>query len=243
MRINNDEKERIDLEVWETEDLNSVESMIHRVSEMPVMFEKMETFKDIFGNARDVLEIGGGHCWASCLVKWRYPRATVTGSDIVPKAFEGTRFYERMLDVKLDRELVCMSYEIGVPDSSLDLVFAFAAAHHFGRHRSTLKELARVLKPGGSALYMHEPACPPVWYPLAHWRVNRHGYGAPEDLLLTGKLALLALEAGLTTKVVLAPTGTNRRLGSGLYYAALRKLPVLQRVMPCSVDIVFTKLK
>ncbi len=237
------EKESLDVREWGNPDMHSMESMIHRAAEMRVMLEKLDRFGDYFSSARNILELGGGYCWASCMVKWRYPDAVVIGSDITADAFASTSFWQRMLGVKVDSQFVCKSYETGLPDASQDLVFVFAAAHHFGRHRSTLRELARILRPGGVALYLHEPACPKFWYPLAYRRVNNGvlGYGVPEDLLLTGKLGRLATEAGLQMSIHKDVTTTNRGAVQGIYYLLLGKIPLLQRLMPCSVDLVFMK--
>lgn len=241
MRPSTERKERIDLQVWSDSGMHSMESIIHRASEMRVMLEKMGQFKHLFANANTVLEIGGGHCWASCMVKWRNPTAYVTGSDIAPDALQSTHHWERLFQTELDAKVVCKSYDLPFPSATLDLIFVFAAAHHFGRHRSTLKEIARVLKPGGTALYLHEPACPPFWYPMAYRRVNRLGYGVPEDLLLLSKLQTFAEDAGMSMTVVKDVTTTNRGPIQGIYYLILGKIKLLQRLMPCSVDIVFTK--
>lgn len=225
--------------------MHSMEHKIHRAAEMRVFLEKMDKFDEYIRSARDVLELGGGYCWASCMVKWRYPQTSVTGSDIAPDAFSSTPFWERMFGVKIDSQIVCKSYDTGLPDASQDLIFVFAAAHHFGRHRSTLKELARILRPGGTALYLHEPACPPIWYPLAYRRANNGvlGYGVPEDLLLTEKIARFSADAGLEMILHKDVTTTNRGPVQGIYYLILSRIPLLQRLMPCSVDLVFRKPK
>lgn len=237
------EKEALDVKEWGNPDMHSMEHMIHRAAEMRVFLEKMVKFAPRFASAKNVLELGGGYCWASCMVKWRHPGAVVTGSDITADAFASTPFWERFYSVRLDSQIVCKSYDTTLADASQDLIFVFAAAHHFGRHRSTLKELARILRPGGAALYLHEPASPKVWYPMAYRRVNNQvlGYGVPEDVLLTGKLAAHAVEAGLQMTLHYDVTTTNRGALQGIYYHALARFPFLQRLMPCSVDLEFTK--
>jgi hypothetical protein len=62
-----------------------------------------------------------------------------------------------------------------------------------------------------------------------------------EDVLVYRHLAKLASDNGLETHVVFAPTTTHRGPVQTVYYLILRKLPALQRVLPCSVDIVFTR--
>jgi SAM-dependent methyltransferase len=237
------DKESLDVREWGNPDMHSMETKIHRAAEMRVLLEKLDKFRDYFSSAKNILELGGGYCWASCMVKWRYPDSVVVGSDITSDAFASTPFWERMYNVKVDAQVVCKSYDTGLPDGSQDLVFVFAAAHHFGRHRSTLKELSRILRPGGTALYLHEPACPKVWYPLAYRRANNGvlGYGVPEDLLLTKTIKRLAAEAGLKMTLHKDVTTTNRGPVQGIYYLILAKIPVLQYLMPCTVDLVFGK--
>lgn len=243
MRPSIAEKETLDVREWGNPDMHSMETKIHRAAEMRVFLEKLDKFGDHFSSARNILELGGGYCWASCMVKWRYPISTVVASDIAPDAFASTPFWERMFGVRLDSQIVCKSYDTGLPDASQDLVFVFAAAHHFGRHRSTLKELARILRPGGAVLYLHEPACPRIWYPLAYRRANNGilGYGVPEDLLLTKKIKRLSAEAGLQMTLHKDVTTTNRGPVQGIYYLILGKISFLQHLMPCSVDLVFRK--
>ena len=126
-------------------------------------------------------------------------------------------------------------------DASFDLVFAFGAAHHFVRHRATLREIARVLRPGGTALYLHEPAAPGLLRPLARWRVNRIRPEVPEDVLDVVLLGALARAEGLTLERRFAPSLQDRSPLALVYYLALRAAPLLQRVLPCSVDIVIGK--
>jgi hypothetical protein len=98
-----------------------------------------------------------------------------------------------------------------------------------------------VLRPGGTALYLHEPACRRWIYPLAYRRVMRKRPVVPEDVLRYPEIVALAREAGLLADVRFAPTTTYRGPVETIYYLGLAKLPPLQRVLPCTVDFVFTK--
>jgi hypothetical protein len=49
------------------------------------------------------------------------------------------------------------------------------------------------------------------------------------------------MEFGMTLEVIPAPTLTNRSAASSIYYFILGKLPFLQKYMPCSIDLVFSK--
>ena len=90
---------------------------------------------------------------------------------------------------KLDQIEVCKSYATPFPDDSFDLVFAFSAAHHFGNHEGTLKELRRLLRPGGSALYFHEPSSPRVLLSIRlPAKANAKGCDYHEDVLIPAEM-------------------------------------------------------
>src|SRR5689334_20625041 len=90
------EKETLDIREWGNPDMHSMEAMIQRAAEMRVMLEKLKLFDRYFASAKNVLELGGGYCWASCMVKWRFPGTRVIGSDITSDAFASTPFWERL---------------------------------------------------------------------------------------------------------------------------------------------------
>jgi SAM-dependent methyltransferase len=240
------EREAIEVNFWTSSEIespqsDSIHNILMKAAEARVFVEKVEAFRAEFAGATGILELGGGQCWASCIVKRLFSSAYVVGTDIAPGAVASIHKWEQVYSVKVDKTVACRSYEVPFPDRSFDLIFAFAAAHHFGRYRKTLVEIERLLKPGGAALFLHEPACREYLYRLAHWRVNRKRPEVPEDVLIYGKLEDLARQAGLVAESHFAPTLTNRTPGAMLYYLGLRRLPLLQQVLPCSVDMVFRK--
>ncbi len=145
----------------------------------------------------------------------------------------------------LDRALACPSFDVPLEDESIDLVFTFQSAHHFGAHRRTLAEASRLLRPGGTAVYIHEPTSPEWIYSRAVARVNRKreglGHQVVEDVLLPARLLEIGRELGFEVLVAYAPTLTLRGPTEFLYYLALRKLRPLQRWLPCTADVVFEK--
>jgi SAM-dependent methyltransferase len=160
---------------YESPKADSLETVARKFNESRVFLEKLKDFSDVFSSATDILELGAGQCWASCMVKRQLPAARVVATDLAPCAVASAHRWERLLESKLDQVAVCRSYSTPFPDNSFDLVFAFSAAHHFGNHEGTLKELRRLLRPGGSALYFHEPSSPRTLYPFAYRRVNAKG--------------------------------------------------------------------
>lgn len=241
------ERERREIRFWtvsETEapGVESLEVLTNKMSEARVLLEKFDGFGRLFEDARVVVELGAGQCWTSCMVRKRFPGAgTVIGTDIAPDAVASAPRWEAMFKVRLDGRLACRSYALPFSDGSVDLVVVFAAAHHFGAHRRTLVEIERVLRPGGRALYLHEPACRSYLYKVARWRLNRKRSVVPEDVLRYRQLARLAADAGLGCRITFAPTTTYRGAVETVYYLVLQKLPALCRVLPCTVDAVFEK--
>ena len=239
-------KEAIEIEFWEKSEIecpssDSLANILMKAAEARVFVEKLEKFNSLFSRAETVLEIGGGQCWASCVVKRLYPRVCVIGTDISPAAVASAHKWEHIFQVKIDGITACRSYATSFSDQSFDLVFAYAAAHHFVRHRRTLQELYRIIRPGGVALYLHEPACRPFMHAAAYHRVNAKRPEVPEDVLLYQRLEEFAEDAGLRTETVFAPTLTNRQPVQTVYFMVMQKLPFLQRILPTSVDMVFRK--
>ena len=239
-------KENIEIDFWTNSDTespqsNAIENILEKMAEGRVFLEKVNTFAPLFEKASTVLELGGGQCWASCILKRRFPHLHVTGTDIAPDAVASVWKWEHIHECKVDDTRACRSYDTGFPDASFDVIFAYSAAHHFVRHRSTLVELNRILKPGGTALYLHEPTCNALMHPMAYARVNRKRPEVPEDVMIASKIAALAREAGLAATVKNSPTLTNRNAGPMMYYYVLRRLPFLQKVVPVTADFIFTK--
>ncbi|MEO6121606.1 MAG: class I SAM-dependent methyltransferase [Acidimicrobiales bacterium] len=242
-----DERERREIGFWgssETEapGVESLDVLTNKMSEARVLLEKLDRFAPLFEAASVVVDLGAGQCWSSSMLKSRFGADTVViGTDIAADAVASASRWEDVFKVRLDGRLACRSYATPFADASVDLVVAFAAAHHFGAHRRTLAEIHRVLRPGGTALYLHEPACRDLLYRAARWRVNRKRPEVVEDVLRIRHLAGLATAAGLGCDIRPAPTTTYRGAFETVYYLALQKLPLLRRVLPCSVDVVLTK--
>ena len=189
------------------------------------------------------MEMGAGQGWAACLYKKLYPQAHVTATDISPFAVMSLPKWERIFKVAIDRAYACTSYETQEEDFSLDLVFCFAAAHHFLAHKQTLNEIFRILKPGAQAIYWYEPATPRLLYRPLHWRMNRKRQSVPEDVLIVSKIRQLASRAGLVLDVDYYPSLIKRGPVETVYFYLLSKFYFLNWVLPSSVNLIFTKPK
>jgi SAM-dependent methyltransferase len=211
------------------------------MGEVPIFLSCLERHASRLKPAARVLELGAGQGWASCVYKRRFTDSHVTATDISEYAIASLPKWEHVFQVKVDRHYACRSYETNEADAAVDHVFCFAAAHHFVAHRKTLREISRVLKPGGSAFYFYEPTTPRYLYSIAHRRVNRNRPAAPEDVLITREIVEIATSFGLGVEVDYFPSLPRRGSFESVYYAVLGKLPTLWRLLPCTANFIFRK--
>ncbi|HRF58605.1 MAG TPA: class I SAM-dependent methyltransferase [Fimbriimonadaceae bacterium] len=239
-------KEQIEIDFWrdseaERPEADSLDVLVNKMGEAKTLLAKIRHFQAVFARSQTILELGAGQGWASCVVKRLFPEAKVIATDISEHAVASIGKWERVFEVKVDETFACKSYEIPVEDGSLDLVFCFEAAHHFVKHRATFAELARVLRPGGAVLYLHEPSCKPYIHKRAHRRVNRKRPSVPEDVLIYSRIQELAEAAGFDVTLRFDPTIQNRGGFETFYYLTLQKARFLQKLLPCSMDYLFVK--
>lgn len=241
-----EEKQRIEIDYWRTSDteapdIDSVHNLVNKVAEAEIFLEALAALRGELPARGRVLELGGGQGWAACLYKRLNPACEVVATDISQFAIASAPKWERLWSVKLDGAYACRSYETLEPSASVDLVFAFQAAHHFLAHRRTLLEIARILKLGARACYLLEPATPPFWYGMTHRHINRKRPEVPEDVLITRRILAIARECGLEAQVRFAPSRLRKGLFGTVYFSILAWLPLLQGVLPCSAHFIFTK--
>lgn len=239
-------RRELEEDLWRTSeterpDVDSLENILNKTQDAAIFFELVDRYRPVFASARTILEIGGGQGWASCIVKRLFPEASVVASDLSANAVASVPKWERLYGVSLDGARSYPSDDLGEPDSSFDLIFCFAAAHHFVRHRTTLAEIRRVLAPGAQALYLYEPSCHSAVYRWALRRVTRKRPEIPEDVLRHDRIRELSREVGLECTVDFFPSITRRGPVETLYYAVIGRVPPLQRVLPCTSNYLFRK--
>jgi SAM-dependent methyltransferase len=240
-------KEQLEIDAWrlsETErpSADSIDNLINKLTDAPVLLEGIGRHHALFDGASVILELGAGQGWASCIIKKLVgPSTRVMATDISPYAVASVPRWERLFGVELDAAFACRSYDIPVADSSIDLVLTFQAAHHFVAHRRTLRELFRVLRGGGAALYLHEPTCNRKLHPFAVRRVNAKGMPVPEDVLVYERIKAMATSLGFKVSSTFDLSLAKRGPVELLYYSVLRVVPLLKHALPCTRDMVFTK--
>ena len=147
-------QEAIENAFWENSEIerpesDSIDNILAKCAEARIFLLKLREFWPLFSRASDILELGGGQGWASCIVKRFFPDANVVTTDISPAAIASVPKWEHIYQVSVDDAKACQSYKTPFPSGSFDLVFAYSAAHHFVKHRITLLEIKRLLRPQG----------------------------------------------------------------------------------------------
>jgi ubiquinone/menaquinone biosynthesis C-methylase UbiE len=242
-------KERIEVDYWRSssasisdlQSLGSLTNTLNKLTDAGVFLNALLGFTNAFNQVDSILEIGAGQGWASCVVKRLYPEASVAASDISPWALASLRLWEHIFQVRLDYVFCSKSYAIALKDSSVQCVFCFSSAHHFCAQRRTLADIYRILKPGGQCVYFFEPSCPRFWHRLAVWRVNRKRPEVPEDVLVYRKMQQVARQVGFECRISFDTSLYKRAPFETLYYGALRAIPLLARMLPCTVTYHFVK--
>jgi len=123
---------------------NPVRSFVQRKKEA-AMFEKLGGKTA----GRKVLEIGCGRGVGTEIIFERFGAGEVHAFDLDPQMIElAEKRLTKFPSEKL-RLFVGDAERIGAPDNSYDAVFDFGIIHHIPRWQNSIKEVARVLKPGG----------------------------------------------------------------------------------------------
>lgn len=123
-----------------------------------------------------VLDFGAGTCWTSRFLTQIGCR--VTALDVSPTALElGKRLYQKMPVIGEQPEpefLVYDGYRIDLPDGSMDRILSFDAFHHVPNPADVLREMARVLLPGGIAAFS-EPNDRHSVQPQSQYEMRNYG--------------------------------------------------------------------
>ncbi len=242
-------KETVEIEFYkfsadESPASTSTFNILNKMAEGLIMLDCINRFQDIFVKSKSVLELAGGQGWASCLVKRLFPEKRVVLSDISEFAVASVSKWEYLFQVKLDGARAYKSYEISEPDESFDLVFCYASAHHFAVHRRTLKEIKRILRPGGNCFFFNEPACQKWNHRIARWRLqDKRITAVQEDVLIYSRIKKIAEEVGLVCNLDFYPVTLKRDPFEAVYFGVQHFFPFLQKIFPCTINFQFQKVE
>lgn len=96
-----------------------------------------------------ILEIGAGTCWASSLIKLKFPFVEIIATDISTVALEKGLKVCNLLNSNIRYYIAADVERLPFRGESFDVVFGAAIIHHLPNTRSGLLEIHRVLKKGG----------------------------------------------------------------------------------------------
>jgi ubiquinone/menaquinone biosynthesis C-methylase UbiE len=244
------ESDRKELVFWSTDrgegpKADLFENVIYK-SRVMIVFRSLLDRLKVKANDR-VLELGAGHGWASVMAKAHVPSAHFTATDLSHDAIRNASKYESLIGASIDEKWACSAVNLPFEDRSFDLVFCFAAFHHFiigSRYSSVLEQVHRVLRPGGRLVMLYEPSAPRFIYDLAKRRTEkkRHFAQVDEDVILLTELKRDADKLGFDVRVDYHPEFEQRNgVVSTLYYYILSRFSILAKFLPCTVNVELTK--
>jgi SAM-dependent methyltransferase len=213
---------------------DTIENFLNKTQEAAIFFQLFQEHEAVFRAARNIVEVGGGQGWASCIVKRQLPDAHVVLTDAVDEAIQGRVIWERVLSTRLDGAFAAPAQALPCDDGTVDLVFCYAAAHHFVNYTEALRELKRVLSPHGRCLWLYEPSAPRWLQSAAERRVNRKRPDVPEHVIVPQEIVDLAQREGLQCTFEYCTSIAHRGRMATLYYVMLGAVPVLRRMLPCT---------
>ncbi|OGJ89102.1 MAG: hypothetical protein A2268_08885 [Candidatus Raymondbacteria bacterium RifOxyA12_full_50_37] len=131
-----EERELSEITYWrdstsERPESGPIDNLINKMTDCGVFEASWTDTRNTSNRQETVLELGGGQGWASCERKKVFPHLKVILTNISEYAIASKPKWEHVFNVSLDNAYACTSYKIPEASSSMDVVFCFAAAHHF----------------------------------------------------------------------------------------------------------------
>lgn len=161
-----------------------------------------------------VIDIGAGRCWSARRLVQAGARG-VLALDILLERFIGLETADIYLehdDIHFERILGDM-HRLPVAAGSFDVAFMTGTLHHSSEPLRVMKEMARVLTPGGTAVIVNEPVCSLLRRdPLEGSLEIAHGIN--ENVYTIWTYLTGALRAGLRPWFFF-PRSINRRFDGG----------------------------
>ena len=237
-----EEKEKKELAHWandpeENPDVFGIYGVLNKMYESRAFVKKLTAYNEYFMNADSILELGAGQGWASCITKNIFSTSTVYVSDLSLDAIKYLHKWEKIFNVNIDKSFACRSNEIPLDNDFINLIFCFQSAHHFTKHNDTMKEINRVLKPGGVCLYLSEPSCMKYMHSFAYKKINETRPNVPEDVLIYEEILKIGNENGFIVKNIIDSAFPCQNICHYL----IRKIKLHKYLLICSSDFIFIK--
>jgi ubiquinone/menaquinone biosynthesis C-methylase UbiE len=130
-----------------------------------------DVFLDVLGPVRDAeqwpygrtLEIGAGTGFFALNLRQAGALDEVTVTDLSPGMVEAAQENARRLGFEVEGVVADVEH-LPFPDASFDLVIGHAVLHHLPDVQASLREVLRVLRPGGRFVVAGEPTRVGDWY-------------------------------------------------------------------------------
>ena len=224
-------------------------ALIHKRDEIFYFTDRIMPYLSLRGT---VLEIGAGSCWASSLMKDKFPKCYMISSDISATALQKGKQVCQILGASPDAFVACDAETLPFASESFDIVFGNAIIHHFSNPFEGLRSVNRVLKPGGTYCGGGELASGKVLGAVWSSRLGLAGkrerqLGLNEKIYDSRQWQEMFRRSGFENVHVSFENQWQYRLYHWfppLYYKLIGGLPrIILRHVPCGIKITATKMQ
>ena len=175
---------------------SNVADAIHITRNLSLLLQAADVFR-----GADVLDFGCATGWLSLALADL--GSNVVGVDIAPAALQLAESWRAKRGVRAGGAVqfqVYDGYRLPLADNSVDRIVCFDAFHHVKDQAATLKELARVLRPGGR-IAMLEPG--PKHSQTVQSQAEMSQYKVIENDIVMAEIAAAAISVGLAAPQLL----------------------------------------
>lgn len=189
---------------------SNVADAIHITRNLSLLLQAADVFR-----GADVLDFGCATGWLSLALADL--GCSVVGVDISPAAIRLAETWSAKRGVRAGGTVEFRAYDgqrLPLPDRSIDIVVCFDAFHHVKDQMATLREMARVLRPGGR-IAMLEPG--PHHSQTAQSQAEMAQYKVIENDIVMDEIAAAASAVGLAEPRLLVQMHEPQEVSLGQY--------------------------
>lgn len=161
-----------DIAAWNDKGSGRIE---HTYKSKAILQNKEPRIRDFKDHSKNidfhgrVLEIGGGVCWASLIIKSMYPSCKVYATDIAFSALLKAKEIAETLSIKIDKYMAVDVQSSPFPNDYFDVIIGMEVLHHIPNLLKGLTEIHRILKSNGVYFGMGEGAATRPMQYLTSW--------------------------------------------------------------------------